>query len=82
MSHDLSLFLEGGGGLRKTTLSLFKDVTPRLGGGGVKGKSDNVTLFAVFFWTASLRMIQSTGLIQRSTKQLTQEVDELPRSSS
>ena len=49
MSHDLSLFLEGGGGLRKTTLSLFKDVTLRLGGGGVKGKSDNVTLFAVFF---------------------------------
>ena len=31
MSHDLSLFLEGGGGLRETTLSLFKDVTFRLG---------------------------------------------------
>ena len=54
MSHDLSLFLEGGGGLRKTTLSLFKDVTLRLGGGGVKGKSDNVTLFAVFFLMVSL----------------------------
>ena len=50
MSHDLSLFLEGGGGLQKTTLSPFKDVTLRLGGGGVKGKSDNVTLFAVFFF--------------------------------
>ena len=49
MSHDLSLFLEGGG-LRKTTLSLFKDVTLRLGGGGVKGKSDNVTLYSFFFF--------------------------------
>ena len=61
MSHDLSLFLEGGGGLRKTTLSPFKDVTLRLGGGGVKGKSDNVTLFAVFFLMASL----SINLIQK-----------------
>ena len=48
-SHNLSLFLEEEGGLGKTTLSLFKDITLRLGGGGVKGKSDNVTLFAVFF---------------------------------
>ena len=38
MSHDLSLFLEGGGGLRKTTLSLFKDVTLRLGGEGSKAR--------------------------------------------
>ena len=49
MSHDLSLFLEGGGGLRKTTLSPFKDVTLRLGG-GVKGNSVNVTLFPFYFF--------------------------------
>ena len=49
MSHDLSLFLEGGGS-RKDHL-----VTLRLGGGGVKGKSDSVTLFTVFLGgTASL----------------------------
>ena len=36
------------GGPRKTTLSLFKDVTIRLGRAGVKGKSDNVTLYDVF----------------------------------
>ena len=33
----------------KTTLSLFKDVTTRLGRAGVKGKSDDVTLYEVFF---------------------------------
>ena len=40
------------GGPRKTTLSLFKDVTIRLGraGVGVKGKSDDVTLYNVFFF--------------------------------
>ena len=38
---DLSLFLEGGGGLGKTTLSLFKDVTI--------GKRDNVTLYDEVF---------------------------------
>ena len=37
------------GGPGKTTLSLFKDVTIRLGWAGVKGKSDNVTLHEVFF---------------------------------
>ena len=43
--------LSGGrrGGPGKTTLSLFKDVTIRLGRTGVKGKSDDVTLFDVFF---------------------------------
>ena len=49
--------LSGGrrGGPRKTTLSLFKDVTIRLGRAGVKGKSDDVTLFDVFlFLKASL----------------------------
>ena len=40
----------------KATLSLFKDVAIRLGQAGVKGKSDNVTLYeGVFFdcvpWT-------------------------------
>ena len=45
-SQKLSLFLEGGGGTGKTTLLLFKDLTLRLGGGV---KSDNVTLFDVFF---------------------------------
>ena len=38
----------GGGDLGKTTLSLFKDVTIRLGRAGVKGKSDDVTLYDVF----------------------------------
>ena len=43
--------LSGGrrGGPRKTTLSLFKDVTIRLGRAGVKGKSDDVILYDVFF---------------------------------
>ena len=36
------------GGPGKTTLSLFKDVTIRLGRAGVKGKSDNVTLYDIF----------------------------------
>ena len=39
-----------GGGLRKTTLSLSKDVTISLGGRGVKGKSDNVILYDVFLF--------------------------------
>ena len=48
--------LSGGrrGGPGKTTLSLFKDVTIWLGRAGVKGKSDNVTLYDVFFLTAFL----------------------------
>ena len=48
--------LSGGrmGGPRKTTLLLFKDVTSRLGRAGVKGKSDDVTLYEVFFLKASL----------------------------
>ena len=33
----------------KTTLSLFKDVTIRLGRAGVIGKSDNVTPYDFFF---------------------------------
>ena len=47
--------LSGGrkGGPGKNTLSLFKDVTIRLGWAGVKGKSDDVTLYDVFL-TASL----------------------------
>ena len=42
--------LSGGrrGGPGKTTLSLFKDVTIWLGRAGVKGKSDDVTLYDVF----------------------------------
>ena len=44
----VTLFGGRGGGLGKTTLSLSKDVTIRLGRGGVKGKSDNVTLYDVF----------------------------------
>ena len=32
----------------KTTLSLFKDVPIRLGQAGVKGKSDDVTLYDIF----------------------------------
>ena len=36
-------------GPRKTTLSLFKDVIIRLGRAGVKGKSDDVTLYDVYF---------------------------------
>ena len=47
-SPELSLFLGGEGGPGKTTLSLFKDVTIRLGRAGVKGKSDDVTLYDVF----------------------------------
>ena len=45
------LTLSGGrrGGPRKTTLSLIKDVTIRLGRAGVKGKSDDVPLYEVFF---------------------------------
>ena len=44
--------LSGGrrGGPRKTTLSLFKDVTIRLGRAGVKGKSGDVTLYDVFYF--------------------------------
>ena len=37
------------GGRGNTTLSLFKDVTLRLGWAGVKGKSDDVTLYDFFF---------------------------------
>ena len=42
--------LSGGrrGGPRKNTVSLFKDVTIRLGRAGVKGKRDNVALYEVF----------------------------------
>ena len=47
-SPKLSLFPRGRGGLGKTTLSLSKDVTIRLGGRGVKGKSDNVILYDFF----------------------------------
>ena len=44
--------LSGGaeGGPGKTTLSLFKDVTIRLGRVGVKGKSDDVILYDVFLF--------------------------------
>ena len=44
--------LTGGrrGGPRKTTLSLFKDVTIRLGRAGGKGMSDDVTLYDVVFF--------------------------------
>ena len=48
-SPELSLFLGRREGPGKTTLSLFKDVTIRLGRAGVKGKSDDVTLYEVFF---------------------------------
>ena len=43
--------LSGGrsGGPGTTTLSLFKDVTIRLGRAGVKGKSDDVILYEYFF---------------------------------
>ena len=43
--------LSGGrrGGPGKTTLSLFKDVTLRLGRAGLKGLSDNITLYDIFF---------------------------------
>ena len=34
----------------KTTLSLFKDVTIRLGQAGVKGKSDEVNLYEFLFF--------------------------------
>ena len=46
------LTLSGGrrGGPRKTTLSLFKDVTIRLGRAGVKGKSDDVILYDGLFF--------------------------------
>ena len=47
-SPELSVFLGVEGGPGKTTLSLFKDVTIRSGRAGVKGKSDNVTLYDVF----------------------------------
>ena len=42
--------LSGGrrGGPGKTTSSLFKDVTIRLGRSGVKGKSDDVILYEGF----------------------------------
>ena len=42
--------LSGGrrGGPIKTTLSLFKDATIRLGRAGVKGKSDDVILYDIF----------------------------------
>ena len=41
-SPKLSPFLGAGRGLGKTTLSFSKDVTIRLGQGGIKGKTDNV----------------------------------------
>ena len=62
MSHDLSLFLEGGWGLRKTTLSLFKDVTLRLGGGGSKARVTMSLFLPFFFWTASLSIIEQNIL--------------------
>ena len=47
------------GGPGKTTLSLFKDVTIRLGRAGEKGKSDDVTLYKGFlFLKASLRQLR------------------------
>ena len=52
-SLELSLFLGRREGPGKTTLSLFKDVTIRLGRAGVKGKSDDVTLYEGFFRSAS-----------------------------
>ena len=36
--------------LKSPELSLFKDVTIRLGWAGVKGKSDDVILYDVFFF--------------------------------
>ena len=36
--------------LKSPELSLFKDVTIRLGWAGVKGKSDDVILYGVFFY--------------------------------
>ena len=47
ISHNLSLFLEGGG-LGKTTLSLFEDVTFRPGGGRSKARV-TTSLFLPFF---------------------------------
>ena len=48
--------LSGGrrGGPGKTTLPLFKDVPIRLGSAGVKGKSDDVTLYDGILWKPSL----------------------------
>ena len=42
------------GGPGKSTLSIFKYVTLRLGQAGIKGKSDDVTLYDGVFLTASL----------------------------
>ena len=59
--------LSGGrrGGPGKTTLSLFKDVTIRLGRAGVKGKSDDVILYDVFFFlTASLKCVEQLCFLQ------------------
>ena len=46
------VILSGGwrGDPGKTTLSLFKDVIFRLGRAGVKVKSDDVTLYDVFYF--------------------------------
>ena len=51
---DLSLFLEGGWVSRKDHLVTLLRCHYWLGGVGVQGKSDNVTLYDFFFWTASL----------------------------
>ena len=51
---DLSLFLEGGWVSRKDHLVTLLRCHYWLGGVGVQGKSDNVTLYHVFFLTASL----------------------------
>ena len=66
---DLSLFLEGGWVSRKDHLVTLLICHYWLGWVGVQGRSDNVSLYHVFFWTASLRNVKkfsapwNTGLV-------------------
>ena len=61
---DLSLFLEGGRVSRKDSLKM--SLLAR--GVGVQGKSDNVTLYHVFFLTASLSLLQSLEPFEKESK--------------
>ena len=65
---DLSLFLEGGWVSRKDHLVTLLRCHYWLGGVGVQGKSDNVTLYHVFFLTASLMEIQKITLYHLQLK--------------
>ena len=54
---EMSLFLQGSRGLKRTTLSLCRFISIGLGGVGVKAILDNVTKYEGFFKASLIKVI-------------------------